>query len=264
MIRWRLMLVLVTAMLLPPLPSAARPAPLQRFYALVFTNPAPGREDDFNRWYDTQHLPDVVSIPGFISGQRYARNDAQMRSNAPDSPHYLVVYEIVTRDLAGVYAEVNRRAVDGRTRMSDAIARAGGMNLTYRATQRRRWRLPGGPNAYLHIVMANPKPGEADGLERWYVDHHAPDMAALPGFTGYQLGVATPVQMIPDATPRQRVALFAIATPTMAATIERFRATAPHMTPGPEMRDLWGFTYRPIGPKVSGDAIRKERRRRRR
>ncbi|MEE4452987.1 hypothetical protein [Novosphingobium resinovorum] len=254
-----LLLALVAASLLPPTPAKARPAPLQRYYALVFTDPAPGREEDFNRWYDTQHAPDVVSIPGFVNAQRYVRSDAQMRPDVADSPRYLVVYEIATRDLAAVYAEVNRRAANGRTRMSDTIARTGGMNVTYRATQRRNWATPGGSNSWLHIVMANPGPGETDALERWYARHHAPDMVALPGFTGYQLGVAAPVQMIADAAPRQRMALFAITAPALAKTVDAFRAAAPHMTPGPEMHDLWGFTYRPIGPTLSGDAVRKAR-----
>lgn len=258
-----LLLALIAASLLPSTMAKARPAPLQRYYALVFTNPAPGREEDFNRWYDTQHAPDVVSIPGFVSAQRYVRNEEQLRPgisvDAPDSPRYLVVYEVVTRDLAGVYVEVNRRAADGRTRMSDAIARTGGMNVTYRATQQRHWALPGGANAWLHIVMANPRPGEADALERWYARHHAPDMIALPGFTGYQLGIAAPVQMTTNPAPRQRVALFAIAAPALAPTIASFRTAAPHMTRGPDMRDLWGFTYRPIGPRLLGDAVRKRR-----
>lgn len=257
--RRHVLFTLIAATLATPVMAKPRPVPPQRYYALVFTNPAPGREDDFNRWYDTQHAPDVVSIPGFVSAQRYVRNDRQMRPDAPDGPRYLVVYEIVTRDLTGVYAEVNRRAADGRTRMSDAIARTGGMNVTYRATESRKWDLPVRAGSYLHIVMANPKPGEADRLNRWYVDHHALDMAALPGFTGYQLGIASAVQMIPDANARQRLAFFGIVTPTLEATIEKFRATAPHMTPGPEMRDLWGFTYRPIGPKLSGQVVRKAR-----
>ena len=259
MTRRRFLQAMMAAAMLSQSSARAWAAPLQHYYALVFTNPAAGREDEFNRWYDTQHAPDVVSIPGFVSAQRYVRSDAQMRPDAPESPRYLVVYEIATRDLAAVYAEVNRRATDGRTRMSDAIGRSGGMNVTYRATEHKQWSLPGGPDAYLHIVMANPAPGEADALERWYVRHHAPDMGRLPGFMGYQLGTAAPVQMIPDAHPRQRVALFSIATSTLPKTITAFRASAPHMTPGPVMHDLWGFTYRPIGPKLSGEAVRKAR-----
>lgn len=31
----------------------------------------PDVEDDWNRWYDTQHLPAVAACPGFTSAQRY-------------------------------------------------------------------------------------------------------------------------------------------------------------------------------------------------
>lgn len=242
------------------MPLQARATARQHYYALVFTSPVPGREADYNRWYDRQHGPDVVSIPGFVRAQRYVRSDLQMRPDAPDSPPYLIVYEIVTGDLPAVFTEVNRRAADGRTAMSDTVARTGGMNVTYHAAESRHWRLPTGPDAALHIVMADPQPGEDAQLAKWYARHHAPDMAALPGFTSYQLGTAASVQMVPDTHARARLALFAIHTSTLSATIDAFRATAPHMTRGPAMRNLWGFTYRPIGPSLSGDAIRRERR----
>ena len=36
------------------------------------THVAPEREEEFNAWYDTEHLPQLVALPGFIRGRRYA------------------------------------------------------------------------------------------------------------------------------------------------------------------------------------------------
>jgi antibiotic biosynthesis monooxygenase (ABM) superfamily enzyme len=38
---------------------------------LVSTNVDPAHEDDFNRWYDREHVNERVTIPGFLSGARY-------------------------------------------------------------------------------------------------------------------------------------------------------------------------------------------------
>ena len=37
----------------------------------VFSNPVEGMEDMFNEWYNSQHLPDVIAVPGVAAGQRY-------------------------------------------------------------------------------------------------------------------------------------------------------------------------------------------------
>ena|ERR1700680_1792959 len=42
-------------------------------------------EDEFNDWYDREHIPLRMAVPGFLSAQRYRVSGA---------PHYLVVYEM--------------------------------------------------------------------------------------------------------------------------------------------------------------------------
>jgi hypothetical protein len=44
----------------------------QQHVLLALTNPAPGREDEFNDWYDSHHLPETLqSIDGRVATQRY-------------------------------------------------------------------------------------------------------------------------------------------------------------------------------------------------
>ena len=43
-----------------------------RYIFLALTNPADGREDEFNAWYDEHHIPEVVRYGrGFLGGRRY-------------------------------------------------------------------------------------------------------------------------------------------------------------------------------------------------
>ncbi|MGI4733024.1 MAG: hypothetical protein ACRYFW_14940 [Janthinobacterium lividum] len=108
-------------------------------------------------------------------------------------------------------------------------------------------------------MLADARSGREEELDRWYTDHHAPDIASIPGFTTYSIGTFSPTQMIPDPKGQHHLALFGLATNDLAATIAAFRERAPHLTPGPDLVNLWGYTYRPIGPELSGDRIRTER-----
>ncbi len=51
---------------------------------------APGSEDDFNRWYNETHLPEVLACPGFRSAARYECTQGE--------PRFLAVYELDDED----------------------------------------------------------------------------------------------------------------------------------------------------------------------
>ncbi|MGH2939388.1 MAG: DUF4286 family protein [Solirubrobacterales bacterium] len=60
---------------------------------VVFSAPKPGREDEYNKWYNEVHLDEVVAIPGFVAAQRFQLSDEQL-PGFPESPHtYLAIYE---------------------------------------------------------------------------------------------------------------------------------------------------------------------------
>lgn len=61
---------------------------------LVFSNPVPGREAEFDAWYDRRHLRDVLATPGFVAAQRF-RSAA---GEGPGGTRYLAMYEVVGRD----------------------------------------------------------------------------------------------------------------------------------------------------------------------
>ena len=53
---------------------------------LVMMDIDPEHEDDFNRWYDEEHIPERAAIPGFLTGRRYKA--------VHGGPKYLAIYEI--------------------------------------------------------------------------------------------------------------------------------------------------------------------------
>lgn len=50
-------------------------------------------EASFNEWYDA-HLPEILSIPGFVSAQRYRLEPVVVDEDAGVRYRYLAVYEV--------------------------------------------------------------------------------------------------------------------------------------------------------------------------
>jgi hypothetical protein len=86
---------------------------MKKFKMIALSAPIKGRENEFNKWYQNVHLPEVVSAKGFKNAQRY-RLTTTLQGNAYP---YLTIYEIETDDIGKSLAEVGSRA----TTMSDAI-----------------------------------------------------------------------------------------------------------------------------------------------
>lgn len=53
----------------------------------------PGQDEEYNRWYDAVHLPDVLNVPGFKSATRYTIVDPTR-----DRPHYMAAYSVECDD----------------------------------------------------------------------------------------------------------------------------------------------------------------------
>jgi len=65
-----------------------------------------GAEEEFARWYDEEHLPELLKIDGVRSAQRYSAADAL----AAHPCRWLVVYE-----LDGDLEEIRERIAAGRS-----------------------------------------------------------------------------------------------------------------------------------------------------
>lgn len=89
-------------------------------YLLVFSSPADGRDDDYNAWYDDVHLPEVLSIDGIVSAERFEH--ARVGTAAGDETRYLAIYG-VEGDPAAAIEALNTRVATGEIQMSDALDR---------------------------------------------------------------------------------------------------------------------------------------------
>jgi len=106
---------------------------MAKYMFLALTNPVEGKENEFNEWYDQHHVPDVINVPGFVSGQRFKLSDAQFGGEASKQYKYLALYEIETDDLAATIKELKARGGTPDIVASDAID--GRKVATYMFTQ---------------------------------------------------------------------------------------------------------------------------------
>ncbi len=80
---------------------------------VVQTNAVPGREEEFDRWYDGQHLGDVLALDGFARARRYVLSATQPDERAAAYPYRsLALYEFAGHPAAGL-AELGRAVADG-------------------------------------------------------------------------------------------------------------------------------------------------------
>lgn len=92
----------------------------ERVFYLVFSNPvSEDRVEEFHQWYDEQHIPDVLSVPGLVSAQRIAYRDVSAAVGAP-SARFGVIYEM-EGDPEEVMGLIRERVASGEMVMSDVL-----------------------------------------------------------------------------------------------------------------------------------------------
>ncbi|QYB00191.1 hypothetical protein I1A62_03650 (plasmid) [Rhodococcus sp. USK10] len=57
-----------------------------RRIVLIAADVEQGFEDEFNQWYDYEHLPERAALPGFLSARRFVAESGE--------PKYLTMYEV--------------------------------------------------------------------------------------------------------------------------------------------------------------------------
>ena len=78
-----------------------------------FMDVDPAVEQDFNRWYDKEHVAERVAIPGFLEARRYVAQPAPSES-AP--PKYLALY--TTETFETLTSPAYRQALQNQTEWS--------------------------------------------------------------------------------------------------------------------------------------------------
>jgi hypothetical protein len=135
----------------------------------VFAEPGDVPEPEFHDWYDHEHAPARLRVPGIRTGHRYRALDGA-------APTWLAWYELDTDALRGPAYEVARRR---SPRERDVVRRLATLD-------RRVYELlddagVAGPAAPVVVCVALSTDDEP-GLEAWYREEHVPLLHRLPGW----------------------------------------------------------------------------------
>jgi len=74
-------------------------------------------EDEFNEWYEA-HLPEILSIPGFVSAQRYRLDPVVVDDDVPVRYRFMALYEI-EGDLDQLVVEMRNLSLGTRDAYAD-------------------------------------------------------------------------------------------------------------------------------------------------
>jgi hypothetical protein len=130
-------------------------------------------EDEFHDWYDTEHIPERLRVPGFLNAERWIGSQKPKVSVALyDLDDVGVLHSPAYQAVGGNNGTPWTKRVTSRTQM---IIRLEGEQLRPGDAL-----APTGTNALLLIAM-NVAPEQEGEFNEWYNTEHLPQLGAVPG-----------------------------------------------------------------------------------
>jgi antibiotic biosynthesis monooxygenase (ABM) superfamily enzyme len=138
----------------------------------AWINMAPEDEEEFNRWYNTEHLQQRVDIPGFVYARRYLSLEGE--------PKYIALYGLEKADVVygEAYAQVRENPTPW-TRKMESLFQHFDRNIydeifTYGESSRE-----GAP--YVLTVRVDVSPEMEEEFNAWYEEDHIPALVGVDG-----------------------------------------------------------------------------------
>lgn len=139
---------------------------------VVWTDIPPEAEAEFNEWYNSEHIPQLVGIPGFLSGKRYVAVDGK--------PKYTAIYELKDENVmkSDAFLQVRENPTPWSKKMiplfRDTQIAVFKKIFTYGE------RPPKNAEFSLTVRLNTPADHEKD-FNTWYNEDHIPALVGVPG-----------------------------------------------------------------------------------
>ena len=221
---------------------------------LVFSEPLPGDEAAYARWFaERRHLARAAKALGAMDAQHYVPGP-ELRHTPIKTPHDLVLYTLATDQPQAAADMVARLAAAGDAWPGPDIATV--TTATYSALGsplkgvggEPAGAKPGAAARYAVLAFHSVATGQDDSFNSWYDTVHLPELLANPGVVSGQRGVRSPVQFGPAAEPSPRyLMLLRIATSDVPAVFGGILKGGPP-SPAIDRVHSYGFTYQAVSP----------------
>jgi hypothetical protein len=138
----------------------------------VWTDVAPEMESEFNEWYNTEHIPQLLGVPGFLS----ARRDLVVEGE----PKYVALYELTDENVlkSDAFRQVREDPTDWTKKMRPHFS-----NTTV-TTFRQIFSHGTPPDKEAEVVLTvrlNTPPEMESEFNEWYNVDHVPALVGVPG-----------------------------------------------------------------------------------
>lgn len=130
-------------------------------------------EDEFNDWYDTEHVPERLAVKGFINAERWVAADGAKTA--------LATYDLESLAVLKQPSYVTKKG-DGRSPWSKRIGRKTDLFCRLTAEQLLPGTAAGVANAGGLLMFATDVAAEAEkDFNAWYDEEHIPALSKVPG-----------------------------------------------------------------------------------
>lgn len=143
---------------------------------LALSDPPPGREDDYERWYE-QHTAARAAVPGIDTARRYWVVDGE--------PSHLGAYDLSDVDVlqSPAYTSLREERPEGEEEMLDALPEPMDRRV-YRAVGEEMINDGYSPERSTHLlaVWMTLEDGHEQDLADWYTEEHVPMLFKVEGW----------------------------------------------------------------------------------
>ena len=150
---------------------------LSRSALAIWNSVAEGKCEAFDDWHVNEHIPERLSVPGFLRGRRYL---------ATDSDRYFTLYE--TTDSAVLSSAAYLERLNNPTPWTSLVVPL--VTSRRRTALRVSASLGSGIGGALSTIEFGPADGRGDALRRWIVEDALPNAVAAPRIVAAHCGEA--------------------------------------------------------------------------
>ena len=231
----------------------AGPDTRRTYLLLVFSDPVPGQEAAYGRWFSQPHRPPALDRRETVSVQHFVDAKLELHHAAAATPHDLLLYTVVTARPEKAAAAIARSADGGEAwpRMTIANVRTATFRTRGVPVRGAGGELAGakaGPAAdYLVLGFHTVHPGQDDAFNLWYDRVHLPELVSHPGVVSGVRAVSSPVPFGPQAPTPDYLVLVRIVTGDLASTFQGILHGGPP-SPAIDAARSFGYTYRAAVP----------------
>ena len=143
---------------------------------MVWVDVPSEHEDEFNHWYNEEHLPELLSVPGVLNAARY---EAVM-----SGPKHLACYELQSPSVVETDAFTSRKPTEWAQKIGPRVVGSNLINNVYEMIfpSNLSTDISGSDMAQaLQIGRMDIAPENSDEWNKWYSEVYVPNYEKVPG-----------------------------------------------------------------------------------